>query len=60
MSQDTKALNYKYTKVTDADMIVLIRKIEDLQQLTVNLYNDYMTSKKILDMTTKISEQRKK
>ena len=60
MSQDTKALNYKYTKVTDADMIVLIRKIEDLQQLTVNLYNDYMTSKKVLDATTKISEQRKK
>ena len=60
MSQDTKALNYKYTKVTDADMIVLIRKIEDLQQLTVTLYNDYMTAKKVLDMTTKISEQRKK
>ena len=60
MSQDTKALNYKYTKVTDADMIILIRKIEDLQQLTVTLYNDYMTSKKVLDMTVKISEQRKK
>ena len=30
MSQDTKALNYKYTKVTDADMIILVRKIEDL------------------------------
>ena len=59
MSQDTKALNYKYTKVTDADMIVLIRKIEDLQQLTVTLYNDYMTAKKMLNMTTKITEQRK-
>ncbi len=60
MSQDTKALNYKYTKVTDADMIILIRKIEDLQQQTVNLYNDYMTSKKMLDMLTKTTEQRKK
>ncbi len=60
MSQDTKALNYKYTKVTDADMIILIRKIEDLQQQTVNLYNDYITSKKMLDMLTKIVEQRKK
>ncbi len=60
MSQDTKALNYKYTKVTDADMIILIRKIEDLQQQTVNLYNDYMTAKKMLDMLTKIAEQRKK
>lgn len=33
MSQDTKELNYKYTRVTDADMIILIRKIEDLQQI---------------------------
>ena len=32
MTQDTKALNYKYTKVNDADMIILIRKVEDLQQ----------------------------
>ena len=38
MGQDTKALNYKYTKVTDADMIILIRKVEDLQQTAVNLY----------------------
>lgn len=59
MGQDAKALNYKYTKVTDADMIILLRKIEDLQQLTVNLYNDYMSSKKMFEMTTKIMEQRK-
>ena len=31
-AQDTKALNYKYTRVNDADMIILIRKVEDLQQ----------------------------
>ena len=43
MSQDTKELNYKYTRVTDADMIILIRKIEDLQQNAVNLYYDYMS-----------------
>jgi hypothetical protein len=60
MSQDTKALNYKYTKVTDADMILLIRKIEDLQQRTVDLYNDYMTSRKMMQMTSGIMEQRKK
>lgn len=58
MSQDTKALNYKYSKVTDADMIVLIRKIEDLQQNTVNLYYDYLTAKRSLDMLDKIVEQR--
>ena len=60
MSQDTKALNYKYTKVTDADMIILIRKIEDLQQQTVNLYTDYMTSREMLEKLTKIVNQRKK
>ena len=32
MSQDTKELNYKYTKVTDADMIILVRKVDELQQ----------------------------
>lgn len=60
MSQDTKALNYKYTKVNDADMIILIRKIEDLQQQTVNLYNDYMTAKEVLDLQTNIATRRKK
>ena len=60
MSQDTKALNYKYTKVTDADMIILVRKIEDLQQKTVDLYYNYMTARKKLKMIEKISEERKK
>lgn len=60
MSQDTKALNYKYTKVNDADMIILIRKIEDLQQNAVNLYYDYMSAKKQLEMTTKLVEDRQR
>ena len=60
MSQDTKALNYKYTKVTDADMIILVRKIEDLQQRADNLYYDYMTARKQLDMLDKLVQQRKK
>ncbi|MBO8430414.1 hypothetical protein IAC76_03430 [Spirochaetes bacterium] len=60
MSQDTKALNYKYTRVTDSDMIILIRKVEDLQQNTVNLYYDYMTAKQLLELTDKVVEQRKK
>ncbi len=60
MSQDTKALNYKYTRVTDADMIILIRKIEDLQQNAVNLYYDYMSAKKQLEMTTKLVEERQR
>lgn len=60
MSQDTKALNYKYTKVNDADMIILVRKIEDLQQRAVDLYYDYMTSRQQLKMVEKLVQQRKK
>lgn len=59
MGQDTKALNYKFSKVTDADMIILIRKVEDLQQKTVDLYYDYMNSKKQLDMISKLAQERK-
>lgn len=59
MSQDTKALNYKYTRVTDADMIILVRKIEELQQVTVNLYYNYMTSRKMLGLLDKVVIQRK-
>lgn len=58
MSQDTKALNYKYTKVGDADMIILVRKIDDLQQKVVNDYFDYMTTRKILEMTEEMAERR--
>ena len=60
MSQDTKALNYKYTKVNDADMIILVRKIEDLQQRAINLYYDYMTTREQLKMVDKLVIQRKK
>lgn len=60
MSQDTKALNYKYTKVNDADMIILIRKIEDLQQNAINLYYDYMCAKKQLELANKLVEDRQR
>ena len=60
MSQDTKAINYKYTRVTDADMIILVRKIEELQQTTVNLYYNYMTSRKMLSLIDKVVIQRRK
>jgi len=59
MTQDTKALNYKYSKVTDADMIILIRKVEDLQQKTVDLYYDYMNAKKQFEMASKLAQERK-
>ena len=54
MSTDTKALNYKYTQVTDADMIILVRKVEELQQKVVDVYYDYMTAREIYNMTSKM------
>lgn len=53
-SQDTKALNYKYTQVTDADMIILVRKVEDLQQKVVDMYYDYMSARKLYNMTAQM------
>ena len=43
LSTDDKELNYKYTKVTDADMIMLLKRIDDLQKRLINDYIDYMT-----------------
>ena len=54
MSTDTKALNYKYTQVTDADMIILVRKVEELQQKVVDLYYDYLTAREMYNMTTEM------
>lgn len=60
MSQDDKTFNYKFTKVNDADMIILVRKIEDLQQNVVNLYYDYMTTRELLKLTSDMVKQREK
>ena len=54
MSQDSKALNYKYSQVNDADMIILVRKVEELQQKVVDMYYDYMTSRELYNMTTEM------
>lgn len=53
-------MNYKYTRVTDADMIILVRKVEDLQQRTVDLYYNYMTARKKLKLLEKMTAERKK
>lgn len=57
MSQDSKALNYKYSQVNDADMIILVRKVEELQQKVVDMYYDYMTSRELYNMTTEMVER---
>ncbi len=51
LSYNDKDLNYKYTKVTDADMIVLITKVDNMQKKVVDMYFDYMTSYNLLKMT---------
>ncbi len=58
-SKDAKELNYKYTKVNDADMIVLIRKIDDMQKNIINYYCDYMRDRTVLIMRSEILEKRK-
>ena len=57
-SQDTKALNYKYTKVGDADMIILVRKIDALQQKVVRMYYDFMTAREVYNMRSEIAKTR--
>ena len=51
LSLTDKDLNYKYTKVTDSDMIVLLNKVENLQRKLIEEYMDYMTTYKMLKMT---------
>ena len=58
LSQDTKALNYKYTKVGDADMIILVRKIDELQQKVVGVYYDYMTAREVYNMRSEMANRR--
>lgn len=58
LSQDTKSLNYKYTKVGDADMIILVRKIDNLQQKVVGMYYDYMTTRELYNMRSEMAKRR--
>lgn len=59
MATDNKTLNYKYTKVTDADMVILVRKIDDLQRVLTDKYCDYMAARRLLNMTSDITKRRK-
>ena len=58
LSYNDKDLNYKYTKVTDADMIVLITKVDNMQKKVIDLYYDYMTSYNLLSMCEKNIKKR--
>ena len=58
LTTNDKDLNYKYKKVTDADMIVLLKRIDELQQELIKAYVDYMTGLEKLDRIEKIVEKR--
>lgn len=58
LSINDKDLNYKFSKVNDADMVVLIRKIEELQQKIVRYYFDYMTARESLIRSDELVKKR--
>jgi len=53
LSFNDKDLNYKYTKVTDADMVVLLTKVDNMQKKVIEKYYDYMTNRHLLTMYEK-------
>ena len=59
-TSDNKEVNYQFTKVSDADMVVLVRKIDDLQKRMMTLYMDYRTKKKVYEMAVQNVEKREK
>ncbi len=59
LTKDDKELNYKFTKVNDADMVLLVRKIDDLQKKLLNLYIDYLTKRELMAMTLDNLEKRR-
>ena len=52
-------INYKYSKVTDADMVILARKVDDLQRELTNKYCDYMSARNVLQLANDITKKRK-
>lgn len=49
--KDDKEANYRFSKVSDADMVLLVRKIDSLQKKLLDLYVDYKTKQKLAQMT---------
>ena len=50
---DDSAINSKLSRVSDADLVLLTKEIDDLQQKLVNLYCNYKTSVKLLELSDK-------
>lgn len=51
LMKDDKEANYRFSKVSDADMVLLVRKIDDLQKKLLELYVDYKTKERLAKMT---------
>ncbi len=49
-TKDDKELNYRFSKVSDADMVLLVRKIDELQKKLLDLYVEYKTKEQIAQM----------
>ena len=56
--KDDKEYNYNFSKVSDTDMVLLIRKIDDLQKKLLDLYVDYRTKQQLAQLTKENYEKR--
>ena len=58
-TSDDSKVNYKFTKVNDADMVVLVRKIDELQKKLLFAYMDYISAKELNKMAQENVQKRK-
>lgn len=58
-SSNDKEVNYKFTKVNDADMVLLVRKIDELQKNLLNNYMNYRNQKELLKLSMQNLENRR-
>lgn len=59
-STNDKEANYKFTKVNDADMVLLVKKIDELQKNLLNNYMNYRSQKELLGLALQNLESRRK
>ncbi len=55
-----KDANYKFTKINDADMVLLVKKIDELQKNLLNNYMNYRSQKELLALSMQNLENRRK
>ena len=49
--KDDKEFNYRFSKVSDADMVLLVRKIDELQKKLLEQYVDFKTKEHLAKIT---------